>query len=329
VRVESTEQVDLKAQTRDWRRASTATVLRKVKKIYGFREKSEPGLELGLEPPLALDEHMLDRELLQLSALYAQSRTLFLNCGGSYRFELASKSRSIMTSGVIEECVPVSPVYREVLWCARSSKISRQERERADFLFECVTPLFHEQNHRILWRVLPAPANESDACWRKYLVFCESVVVALDYLISMELGKGVGDFFGRVGCLYYWDSAQRNKCGMNEKELPQKISLFVYAVFCALTGVPQASIVQQLLHRAPSKWVLDVVKTTSELSRGFVNKAHLQWQERYLDRARRWLGDAGTFSPAYSFNYENLDYSRSVELGLPIFRYFMKEVREW
>ena len=87
-----------------------------------------------------------------------------------------------------------------MIWSAIDPIESRNP-ERLLHLRTYSTSLFHEQNHRILWKLLPPAPVEKNAL-RRYLNFAESLVITLDMALGDELGAKLAPLFYLTGVTY-------------------------------------------------------------------------------------------------------------------------------
>lgn len=153
----------------------------------------------------ALHEQPFDALLLRFSPLFRQSRQLFLKQGGRYFPTLLSSPRTLSSPKLLEQTIEYSPIERELIWSATDpieSKSVRLER-----LFETrayTTSLFHETNHRILWKFLPPPPplGKTGSAVSRYLNFVESLVVTLDMALGDELGPELSQVLYLAGVTY-------------------------------------------------------------------------------------------------------------------------------
>src|SRR4051812_37296770 len=107
-------------------------------------------LEIG-KSKHALPGQPWDLQLLRENGLYRRSRTLFLKQGGEYVAELLSGPRSLGSAALLENRVTYSPIAAELIWAA-SDPVQKKDNRYLAELLRYSTRVFHEQNHRILWK---------------------------------------------------------------------------------------------------------------------------------------------------------------------------------
>lgn len=152
--------------------------------------------------PLELPGQPFDRLLLKSSPIYRKSRELFVALGGAYEPSLLSSPRSLGSLSLVSARLEYSPLEAELLWTASDRRELATRPERLLDLRSWVTSVFHEQNHRILWHLLPPPPRRADAHLRRYLHFAESLVVMLDLALADRLGAKVCRSLYEAGALY-------------------------------------------------------------------------------------------------------------------------------
>jgi hypothetical protein len=150
---------------------------------------------------LELRGQFLDRHLLWISPIYHRSRQLYLQTGGRFVPNYMSKVRALTSPTLIDPDIHYTPYQDELVWVTSSSTFLRAfDPLMLKNMKETITPVFHEQNHRVLWKILPPPGPNFRAFIR-YLHFAESIAVALDASCSNELGHPLGQIFNLCGVL--------------------------------------------------------------------------------------------------------------------------------
>ncbi|MGZ3689123.1 MAG: hypothetical protein ACXVBW_12530, partial [Bdellovibrionota bacterium] len=147
----------------------------------------------------ALAEQPFDRELLR-EPLFRKSRELFLKQGGKFRVALVSSPRTLSSPILLENRIDYSPIESELIWAATDPREKRNPAHLAT-LRTYTSSLFHEQNHRILWKMLPGIPAERRAAGR-YLNFVESLVVAADMALGDKMGPKAAAVYYLSGAAY-------------------------------------------------------------------------------------------------------------------------------
>ncbi|MBV2168069.1 MAG: hypothetical protein KUL82_05105 [Bdellovibrio sp.] len=149
-----------------------------------------------------LPEYPFDSQLLTLSRLYRESRKLYLAQGGSFASRVCSVPRSLSSHDLFKDEIEYTPIFSELAWFVEN----HQEVLDSDLFIKQLSSLsaisvFHEQNHRILWRLLPPPPiEEKDFC--RYLNFAESLVIVLDLVLGDEIGGRLSPVFEKYKIIY-------------------------------------------------------------------------------------------------------------------------------
>jgi hypothetical protein len=144
---------------------------------------------------------LFDRHLLRISPLYRRSRRLFRETGGKFVPDYMSKVRMLTSPTLIDPDIHYTPYADEIVWVTSSKTFVKAfDPLVLKAMKESITAIYHEQNHRILWHLLPPPGPRRKA-FKRYLHFAESIVVALDTACSNELGRSLGLVFNQCGVL--------------------------------------------------------------------------------------------------------------------------------
>jgi hypothetical protein len=174
-------------------RMAVSLLARAQEKREGFR--TTPSVERWVLP-----EQPFDRLLLESSRLFQRSRKLYRWVGGGHRPALLSTPRSLSSPTLLIPMIQYSPTESELIWMATDPAESRQS-DGLLGLRTWTTSLFHEQNHRTLWALLPPPPSSRKGV-RKYLNFAEALVIATDMALGDELGPELARMFYLVGTVY-------------------------------------------------------------------------------------------------------------------------------
>ncbi len=135
-----------------------------------------------------LEGQPFDKLLLAVSPLYRTSRALFLKSGpGQFKPALLTSPRSLSSPSLLLQKIEYSPVETELIWAATDPR-ERRNPAHLETIRTYTTSLFHEQNHRILWRMLPSLGLKAGReSVRRYLHLAEAFVIALDMALGDEL----------------------------------------------------------------------------------------------------------------------------------------------
>ncbi len=238
--------------------------------------------------PLELKGQPFDRHLLSLSPLYQRSRSLFLEGQGTFYSSFVSTPRTLSSAALLGQEIEYSPLERELVWAVHNPTQSRN-REAVLNLRTSITSLFHEQNHRILWKFLPSPPH-SKSGMRRYLNFVESLVIALDMALADGIGEDFASLFYHIGVIY--DPGTRVKKELKKNRLYRNyLQAVLYATYLNLELYEYKDIEKaiQVLYPLPEGFISRVVHRATRLDREFVLKTNPQWQSRHLKQAMQTL----------------------------------------
>ena len=196
-------------------------------------------------------------------------------------------SRTLTSPILLDQCIEYTPIARELSWAA-TDKIEKEA--RLTELRTYCTNLFHEQNHRILWRFLPPPPRSPGNASR-YLNFVESLIVALDMALGDELGHGVSRFFYLTGVTYD-PGTDILKDGLTSREYRNYLHACSYATFMKLEFYEEADIRKAIARLYPqdSKTLTRALQRALRLDNAFVQITNPMWQETHLPEFTRRMG---------------------------------------
>jgi hypothetical protein len=229
---------------------------------------------------LALPEQPFDAQLLSVSPLYRRSRSRFVEGGGVFRPALVSSPRTLGSPILLEQRIEYSPIEGELVWAAMDPAQSRDPSHLLR-LRTFSSSLFHEQSHRLLWRMLPPPPG-SPAGLRRYLNFVESLVVAVDMALGDELGPELAATFYLAGVVYDPGTRTRAEAG-GRREYRNYLQAAMHATYLNLEMYDPARIPDVIAALFPMLGGLGerAGRRACNLDRGFVERTNPVWQKRH------------------------------------------------
>lgn len=274
---------------------------------------------------LLLPEYPFDGQLLAASRLYRESRKLYLSVGGVFAPKVCSTMRSLSAQDLFKDEIQYTPSASELMWFKDySHEISDPEDEIFSLSRFNEISLYHEQNHRVVWRLLPpAPTEERDL--GRYLNFAESLVVALDLALGDELGGKLSPIFERLKVIYRpggkdkWFKSSR-------QEYRQYLLAVLCSTYYVLELVNTEDVLKAVDYVLPGqkKMNREAVKRGLELSELFSRVTNPLWQERYWKDARTKLKKmhAGAVEEPLYLPEDPLDLEEEFVLAHRLFDYF-------
>ncbi len=247
---------------------------------------------------LALPGQPLDTLLLKKSPLFLKSRELFQEAGGVHQASFVSTPRTLGSSALLGKEVEYSALARELDWLSQPSMDKKAALERFLELRTSVTSLHHEQNHRVLWKVLP-PCPSGREARRRWLNFSESLVVMLDMALGDELGPKLAPALYQVGVVYDPGTLWRKEA-RSPRLYRNLLHAACQATYWALEGYPEAEIRQSLprLFAIPLKWAERAAERALKLDRHFIEKTNPLWQAKNGKVVTHKLGEKRGGMPA-------------------------------
>lgn len=234
-----------------------------------------------------VEQFPFDSQLLNLSRLYRESRKHYLNQGGRFLPKVSSMMRSLSAQDLFKDEIDYTPSLTEMMWfkdhVAEVSDPSAQVNALKQFNQNSI---FHEQNHRVIWRLLP-PAPKERGAFRRYLNFAESLVVTLDLAMSDEIGKKLSPIFERMNVIYR--PAGNDTWHSKSKKIYRKYLLaLLCTTYYALELIEHDDILKAVDYIFPGQKLMNkhAVHRGLELSELFTLNTNPQWQNLYWQQAQ-------------------------------------------
>ncbi|UXR63088.1 hypothetical protein EZJ49_08365 [Bdellovibrio bacteriovorus] len=274
---------------------------------------------------LTLEEYPFDAQLLNASSLYRQSRNLYLSLDGKYAARVCSTMRSLSAQDLFKDHIEYSPILSEMLWFKdHAAEVADPEASVQSLLAYSEISLFHEQNHRILWRLLP-PAPKEQRAFCRYLNFAESLVVTLDLALGDELGTTVSNSFEQVRAIYRPGGVDKWS-QLPKKEYRQYLYALLTATYLLLEMVHPEDIESAVNYIVPGNkpMVKAATKRALELSELFTHNTNQQWQQRFWKQAQTGLSKLhnGSKSQIWHLPEDPLDLNDEFLLADRVFEIF-------
>ena len=239
---------------------------------------------------ITLPEYPFDAQLLKQSTLYHRSRSEYIALGGRFSPRVSSMMRSLSAQDLFADQIDYSPTFSEMLWFMQhSNEVANPDAEVKALKQFNENSLFHEQNHRVIWHLLPRP-EKGRARLRRYLNFAESLVVTLDLALGDQLGRKLSGPFERMNLIF-------RPAGQDRWHLKSKVIYrnYLLALFCttyfALELIHQDDILKAVNYVLPGQKKLnsDAVRRGLELSHLFTKNTNPQWQNLNWKSAQKKL----------------------------------------
>lgn len=274
---------------------------------------------------LWLEEYPFDLQLLSNSRLYRDSRKQYLSLGGVFKPTICSTMRSLSAQDLFKDEIEFSPSWSEILWFKdHSHEVVDPEAEIQALCRFNEISLFHEQNHRIIWRLLPpAPTEERDLC--RYLNFAESLVVTIDLALGDELGKKTSTVFEQMRVIYRTGGgdpwARESKAVYR-----QYLLALLCTTYYSLELINHEDILGAVNYVLPGQKKMNqaALRRGLDLNELFTRITNPQWQERYWKVAGTKLQKmhkGSQVDPLY-LPEDPLDLEEELSLALHVFDHF-------
>lgn len=258
---------------------------RKAAEVRAFVK--DAGVLLALATPkkysdLLVPEQPFDLQLLNLSPVYRASRKLYLSLGGTFKARVCSTMRGLSSQDLFKDEIEYTPSFSELIWLQEyGHQVSDAYDELTALLRFSEISLFHEQNHRVIWRLLPPVPENKDEIHR-YLNFAESLVVTLDMVLGDQLGPKISNTFERVKMIYH-PSEQDGYIEKSKNEYRKYLLAILTTTYYALENMHKADILKAVQYVLPGQEKTNkvAVKRALQLSEIFTQVTNPQWQSLY------------------------------------------------
>lgn len=297
----------------------TKTFIKKAKTLYALPVSKTIGKWVLFEFPF-------DAQLLSMSPLYLKSRKEYLKLGGRFHPRLCSTMRSLSAQDLFADSIDYSPTESEMIWFVKNSQdVADPEKEVEALGRFSEISVFHEQNHRIVWRMLPpAPKEQPDV--RRYLNFAESLVVILDLALGDELGRKNSVLFEEMKVIYRSGGRGPWIKRSHKQSRDYYVALFL-ATYYVLEMMNPDDILPALNYVFPGQKAINqaVTERSLELSELFTRITNPQWQERYWTSAQRKLTKMhkGSSEDELYLPEDPLDFGDDLYIVQRVLDYFM------
>lgn len=239
---------------------------------------------------LWLKEYPFDLQLLSQSRLYRESRNLYLSLGGFFNARVCSTMRALSAQDLFKDEIDYTPSFSEMLWFKEKHfEVYDPEKEIESLVRFNEISLFHEQNHRVIWRLLP-PAPQEQRDLSRYLNFAESLVVTLDLALGDELGPKHSKAFERMKVIYR-SSDKNNYWKKSKKEYRNYLLALLSTTYFALETIHYDDVLKAVEFVLPGQTKMNqqAVAVGLEINELFTRVTNPLWQERYWKLARTKL----------------------------------------
>ncbi len=231
---------------------------------------------------LVVNELPFDFQLLSLSSLYRRSRNLYLELGGTFLPRMCSTMRGLSAQDLFKDEIDYSPALSELLWFQEfGHQVSDAHDEITALLRFTEISIFHEQNHRVIWRLLPHVPHEPNEIYR-YFNFAESLVVTLDLAFSDQLGRNLSNAFERMKMIYR-PGGEDGYHKKSKSEYRKYLLALLTTTYYALETLHNDDILAAINYVLPGQKTINkvAVKRGLQLSELFTRVTNPQWQSIY------------------------------------------------
>ncbi|MBC7742873.1 MAG: hypothetical protein H7061_11800 [Bdellovibrionaceae bacterium] len=274
---------------------------------------------------LVVNEYPFDAQLLSASRLYRQSRTHYFAIDGKFIPRVSSIMRSLSAQDLFKNEIDFTPAQSEILWFKdHAGEVADQSAQVKALKQFNENSLFHEQNHRIIWQLLP-PAPKDRLAFRRYLNFAESLVVTLDLALGDELGAKNSLYFERLNLVFRSARSDRQP-KLTKREYRQYLLALTCATYCALELIHHADVLKAVNYVLPGQKIVNqhAVRRGLELSELFTLNTNPQWQNLFWQSSQKKLAKLHDqrHEQALIVAADPLDLNFEFALARSIFYYF-------
>lgn len=271
---------------------------------------------------LWLMEFPFDLQLLTASRIYRESRRQYVELGGAFVPRVSSTMRSLSAQDLFADVIDYTPSFAEIEWFRdHHREISDPEDEIQALARFSEISVFHEQNHRVIWRLLPpAPTSARDV--GRYLNFAESLVVMLDLALGDELGAPISAAAERMKVVYR--TGRENKWKKQGKAVYREYLLAIQcATYFVLELVNPEDVLPALNYVFPGQKTMnrEAVTRSLDINELFTRVTNPEWQKRNwktvsgkLARIHSKHGLDPLYLPADPLDFDDENFMTSIKV---------------
>ncbi len=238
---------------------------------------------------LRLVEQPFDDLLLDRSKLYRQSRVLFLENGGKFRPRMLSSARTLGSPSLVTPEIEYSPVGTELNW-SLTDRLQKKDHAHLAQVQSWITGVYHEQNHRNLWKFLRrtrrfCPAQRDGAY--RYLNLAESLVIILDMALGDELDARTANHLYFSRGIYNGGSAAMRKLKLGSPRYREAMLTCLTATYLRLEGLHPEDIpgfCRQIFAHCPGSNVDAAIRRALKIEPLFVELTNPIWQKKHVTK---------------------------------------------
>lgn len=238
---------------------------------------------------LVLADQPLDPWLIQNVPLYKRSRALYLKMNGRFKPATISLARSITSPSLIVPYLEYNPIAREVAW-SFSDSIQKKQRKHLEMIKLFTTNVFHEQNHRILWRLMAengayCPQTPDEA--RRYMNLAESFAVTLDHALTDSLGVQNAKYLFKRRLIYSRPSDFLTRYQPTYEQYRTYLHAGAHAAYLRLTGVRRDVLFKtmyRLFQGADKRHITHATQRAYGIGSNFITFVNPHWQRQHMDK---------------------------------------------
>lgn len=274
---------------------------------------------------LVVPELPFDLQLLSSSSIYRDSRRMYLELGGRFSPKVCSTMRGLSAQDLFKDEIQYSPTLSELVWFKDHGYIYSDAAEEIMALIRfSEISLFHEQNHRIFWRLLPrCPADEASVM--RYLDFAESLVVTLDMALGDQLGRRASTEFEKMKIIYHPGGYDKYS-EKSKSEYRQYLLAILTTTYFAMQTMHYDDVPDAVNYVLPGQKKINrvAVNRALQLSELFTRVTNPQWQSANWQSGRNKLKILQSKSnPTFlTLPADPLNLDLELDLALELFEYF-------
>lgn len=274
---------------------------------------------------LLVKECPFDPQLISLSSLYRKSREEYVKLGGQFSPSVVSTMRSLSTHDLFKNEIEYTPAHSEMIWLYENLKSMPD----SDLQIESIKhfhdiSIYHEQNHRIIWKLLP-PAPTDRQNLRRYLNFAESLVVAMDLALADQVSPEISKACERMN-LFYRPSGPNKLKKMSKDEYRNYLLSALCTTYLCLEQIYHEDVLGAVDYLLPKnkKFNRQAVDRGLELNQDFTEVTNPQWQEIYWQSAAIKLGKIhqGSQKQVLFIPEDPLDLDQEFKIADKVFKFF-------
>lgn len=238
------------------------------------------------EHPLEVKNQIFDRFMLYSYPLYLKSRQLAIENDCKFEHIHSDIAFQLIENTLLTKRIQIVPLENECRWAAFD--LQYKNSLHIMHVLHNISSVFHEQNHRILWSLLPK-CSQGGRALKNYLNFAESMTMTLDYALAHKIQPKMAWFLQLIGVSYR--GAHFRKHSNDKKNYSDFLVAFCIGQLMYFDFYKKRDVKKFLKEKFPNQAdiISDAVDMAFTIESEFNTETNHQWQMKYKKDCEKFL----------------------------------------